>query len=91
MTRKELAAIALAVRICPPNLMRTLAAIIESADHRGQCRLSHVQIGELSGQSARIVCDKLRALEKLGLIQTAQRHDRRGRAPNLTTLIRGKR
>lgn len=91
-TRRELNAVVTAVRTCPPNLMATLAAIIESADHRGQCRLSHIGIGKLSRQSERTICDKLRALEKLGLIRTVHRHDRRGQAPNLTTLqMRGKR
>lgn len=85
-TRKELNAVALAVRICPPNLMTTLAAIVEAADRRGHCRLSHVDIARLSRQGERTVCDKLRKLEALGLIRTVQRYDRRGQAPNLTTL-----
>jgi hypothetical protein len=85
-TRKAMNAVALAIRICPPPLMATLAAIVEAADRRGQCRLSHVDIGRLSGQSERTVCDKLRKLEALGIVATTHRHDRRGQAPNLTTL-----
>ncbi|MBA4034942.1 MAG: hypothetical protein C0480_10125 [Bradyrhizobium sp.] len=91
MDRKELNAVALAVRTCPPNLMTTLAVLVDHADHRGQCRLSHVDIARLSRQGERTVCDKLRKLEALDIIATTHQHDRRGQAPNLTTLIRGKR
>ncbi len=90
MNRRELNAITLAVRTCPPNLMTTLAAIIENADHRGRCRLSLKQIGKLSHQAENTVCGKIRRLEALDIIATTRRHDRRGQAPNLTTLkLRG--
>lgn len=86
-TRKAMNAVALAVRICPDaKLLPVLAALIDHADRRHRVRLTQVQIGALIGTTEGTAMLRLHRLEELGLIRLTHRHDRRGQAPNLTTL-----
>jgi hypothetical protein len=63
--KKRMAAVALAVRTCPPALLTTLACLIERADRKHQCRLPQKRIAALTDQSERTVRYKLRKLESL--------------------------
>lgn len=87
-TRKAMNAVALAVRTCPPNLMTTLAALVDNADENHQCRLPQVDIAEVTGDCERTVRRKLHRLQKLGIIDIQLQYDSDGcRKPSLTTIV----